>query len=92
MAMSNRDRALGELVRVGDQQVDPDRGAVERLRTEIGLPRCLIGHSETRAVDGHLRRSSVLVGVAVDLFVAGPAVGRSRRAPARSCKNQPRVK
>jgi hypothetical protein len=36
--MSNRDRALGELVGVGDQQVDPDRGAVERLRTEIGLP------------------------------------------------------
>jgi hypothetical protein len=38
MAMSNRDRALGELIRVGDQQVEPHRGAVERLRTEIGRP------------------------------------------------------
>ena len=57
MAMSERDRALGALVRVGDQQVDPHRGAVERLRTEIGRLRCLIGHSETRAVDGHFRRS-----------------------------------
>jgi len=79
-----RDGHSRDPVRVSDQQVEPHRGAAERLRTEIAGLRCLVGHPEACLAHGQLSDNpAVRIGVPVDLLrVERPLVeGHCLRRP-----------
>jgi hypothetical protein len=68
---ATRDRPFDQSVRICNQQVDPDGGALERLGTEIRRLWGFVGDSEASIANGHFR-DNLPVGVRVPVDLLGP--------------------